>query len=250
LSPSVALVVGQLANCATRFNAVRDTPHAPSSFAFRARNCSGVPPASSFVGVGHEEQSLSLVRRADAVCSEYGVPAGVALAFHVCVNKVEPTVANCCRNLLSKDNLRAALSDEVEPRRPEMPLVCKPSALTCRAERLARAATSPNGSIVRPSGKTKGVAPDSDASEVMALGVAAYVVRGNVFDASLVNVAWRDVSCGDEVSQPLGCVGIDFVVVGASVNASPRSTPPSVQPVAFPVSCGRLENICLRSSHR
>jgi len=46
--------VAQLANCATRFRAVSDTPHAPFSFFFRSRNCSGVPPASSFVGVGHE----------------------------------------------------------------------------------------------------------------------------------------------------------------------------------------------------
>jgi hypothetical protein len=170
--------------------------------------------ASCRVVVGHEEQPLSDVRSADAVCSEYGVPAGVAFAFHVCENKVEPAVSNSCANLLSKDDRRAALADEVEPRGPKMPLVCKPQAFTCRAETLARTATSPNGSIVRPSGRTKGVAPHADASEEMTLGEFAELVWSDVFDASLVDDAGSDVSSGDEVSQPLRGVRIDFVVEG------------------------------------
>jgi hypothetical protein len=179
-----------------------------------------VPPAILTVGVGHEEQALSLVRRADAVCSEYGVPAGVALAFQVCVNKIEPAMANRCRNLLSKHNRRAALADEMEPRWPEMPLIVKPSAFTCRAERLARATASPHGSIVRPSGKTKGVAPDSDPCEEVALRIASKIAGSDILDAPFVNIARRDMSSSDEIAQPLRAIPIYFVVIGAHAAAS------------------------------
>jgi hypothetical protein len=105
-----------------------------------------------------------------------------------------------------------------------MPLVCKPSAFTCRAERLARARTSPNGSIIRPSGKTKGVAPDSDASETMDLGVFAQFIRRDVLDGSLVHDARRYVSGFDQVAQPLRAVGVDLVVKGGhAASLSPGS---------------------------
>jgi len=40
-----------------------------------------------------------------------------------------------------------------------------------RAKRLTGATTSPDGSIVRPSGETESVAPASDAREKMALAM-------------------------------------------------------------------------------
>jgi hypothetical protein len=48
----------------------------------------------------------------------------------------------------------------------------------------------------------------------VALGISPQVVWSHINDASLVNVTWRDMSSVDEVSQPLGAIGVDFVVVG------------------------------------
>lgn len=94
-----------------------------------------------------------------------------------------------------------------------MPLVLKPSAFTCRAERLARARASPHGSIARPSGKVKGVGPSADAGEKVALGVSDKVGRSHVLDASFIHVPCRNVAGLDEFAQRCGGVRVDFVVV-------------------------------------
>ena len=272
------------ASWACRFSAVNDTPHAPFSAALRARNCSGVPPASSFVGVpqpasiatsfsgreflpcrfespdfqsraaavgqlastaaidkscgeplrsisrndpsrertffspsalravGHPIQPVSDVRSTDARSRKRDRPEGVVQAFQVILNKVEPRFCVLARNLLSKDDCRAALADEVEPARPEVPLVSKSSAFACRAERLARTGTGPNRSIIWPAGGTKRVAPDADAGEEVALREAVEITRVDVFDASLVDDSISDVTGCNEVSEPLSCIGFDLVV--------------------------------------
>jgi hypothetical protein len=56
------------------------------------------------------------------------------------------------------------------------------------------------------------VAPDSDAREEVALRVAAQLVGIELDDASLIDNAWRDVSCVDEVADPLSSIGVDLVV--------------------------------------
>jgi hypothetical protein len=78
------------------------------------------------------------MRRADARSAQICRPDGVARGFHVSAYKVEPTEAVLARNLLSKDDCRLALADEVVPMRPEVPLVSNPRSSACRAERLAR----------------------------------------------------------------------------------------------------------------
>jgi hypothetical protein len=82
------------------------------------------------------------------------------------------------------------------------------------AEGLAGARACPNRSVVGPSGETEGDGPSGDTGEEMALGVAAEIVGSHVNDASFVNVATGDVSGGDEVAEPLRCIGVDLVVVG------------------------------------
>jgi hypothetical protein len=113
------------------------------------------------------------------------------------LNKVGPRLCVFARNLLSKDDWRATLADEVVPGWPEVPLVSKPSSFACRAERLARTGTSPNRSVICPAGATKRVAPDADAGEEVALSEAVEIARGDVFDASGVNNSMCDVSCFD-----------------------------------------------------
>jgi hypothetical protein len=82
-----------------------------------------LPIASLLTGDGHEEESLSDVRRADARSAKIGRPDGVTLALQVSRNKVEPDEAVRTRNLLAKDDCRATLADEIEPDWPEVALV-------------------------------------------------------------------------------------------------------------------------------
>lgn len=54
-------------------------------------------------------------------------PDGVTFSFQVIANKVEPPVGNRTFNLLTKDDVRAALSDEAKPRRPKVARIIAPS---------------------------------------------------------------------------------------------------------------------------
>lgn len=56
--------------------------------------------------------------RADARSAEIDRPAGVGRSFQVSLYKVEPSEAVLARNLLAKDDARAALSDEMVEGRP------------------------------------------------------------------------------------------------------------------------------------
>lgn len=168
-----------------------------------------------------EELSLSDVRRTDARSAEIDRPAGVVRSFHVRLNKVEPTKSVLARNLLTKDLLRAALSDEMVPMRPKVPLVSNPASSACRAERLARRASCPHGPIVRPSGETQGVRPDADSSEEVALGVGCKFGRADVTNVPFINVAIGDHSCVDQVAEPLSGVRIDLVVICLRHRRSP-----------------------------
>lgn len=159
---------------------------------------SGLPVRSLLhEGVGQpvckEPESLADVRRTDPRSAEIDSPAGVTRCFQVSVYKVEPTEAVLARNLLAKDDARLALCNEVVPRWPEVPLVNKPSAFACRAERLARAGAGPNRSVIQPSGSAQGVGPDADPGEKMALCVGSKVIGGYVLNRAGVDVARRNV---------------------------------------------------------
>jgi hypothetical protein len=129
------------------------------------------------------------------------------------VYKVDPRIDSAARNLLSKDDWRAALADEPVPRRPQVPLVIKPSSFACRGERLARTGTGPNRSIVRPASASKRVRPDADSGEEMALVVTSQVIRSDILNAPFVDVAKSDMPGGDQVAQPLRGVWVVLVVV-------------------------------------
>jgi hypothetical protein len=125
------------------------------------------------LGVGHPIKPVSDVRRTDARRRERDRPEGVTHGFQVIAYKVDPRVSVLARNLFSKDDCRSALFDEVVEMGPQVPLVIKPSSFACRAERLARTGTSPNRSVVAPSGRPEGMGPNANACEEMALGESA-----------------------------------------------------------------------------
>jgi hypothetical protein len=70
------------------------------------------------IGVGHPIEPLPDVRCADARSAQIRRRSGVACAFQVSANMIEPRESSSSGNLLAKHACRAALSDEVEERRP------------------------------------------------------------------------------------------------------------------------------------
>ena len=176
--------------------------------------------ASAAVGVGHPVRSVADVRSTEARRRERDSPEGIVHGFHVSLYKVEPRLCILACNLFSKDDWRLALADEPIEVRPEVPLVIKPISLACRGERLARTGTGPNRSIVWPAGAAKGVGPNADAGEEVALGVRLEVIRVNILDRAFVNVAWRNVARGNQIAEPLRGVWVDFVVIRG--HAAPR----------------------------
>jgi hypothetical protein len=63
---------------------------------------------------------LSDVERADARSRQTDRPHGVVFSFQVIAKTVEPAVSNRVFNLLTKDDWRAALFDELIPRWPKI----------------------------------------------------------------------------------------------------------------------------------
>jgi len=94
--------------------------------------------------------------------------------------KVEPHSRTLARRLFSKDDDRLSLLDKVEPGWPKVPLVSKPKPFACLAERLARAASCPDGTGIGPASKPEGVAPDPDAGEEVALLESGEVASSNI----------------------------------------------------------------------
>jgi hypothetical protein len=82
--------VGQPAIWATLARSPPPEAVLPSSF---LRSPLSGPPVG-VLGVGHPEQSLSDMGRADAVCAKYCRPAGVTFSLQVCLYSIEPSVPN------------------------------------------------------------------------------------------------------------------------------------------------------------
>jgi hypothetical protein len=126
-------------------------------------------------GVGHPVEPLPDMRSAEARSAGIDRPDGIARRFQVSRYKVEPSKAVFRCNLLAKDEFRAALFDKPVEGRPEVPLVIKPAAFACRAERLAGTGASPDRSVVGPPRLSQGEAPDADSGEEMALNKSGKV---------------------------------------------------------------------------
>jgi hypothetical protein len=139
------------------------------------------------------------VRRADARSRDTDRPDGVTDSFQVSRYSIEPAVANRCFNLLTKDDWRAALADEAIPYRPEVAIVGPAFAFAGRAERLARAGSGPNRSVVGPACESQGEAPSADAGEKMALLISSKVIRRHLGNAALVHISGRNQAARNQV---------------------------------------------------
>ena len=161
-----------------------------------------------------EEEPLSDVRGADARSAQIDRPDGVARTFQVSVYSVEPSEAVLARNLLSKDDWRAALADEIEPGGPEVALVSEPSTLPGGGKGLAGAASGPHGPVVGPAGESQGVGPDADPGESMELRRGGDLFWLEVCDGTGIDSSRGDVPSSREVLQPRGGERVDLIVDG------------------------------------
>ena len=100
-----------------------------------------------------------------------------------------------------------------------MPFIFFTQALASGAERLAGTASGPNRLIWRPSGELKGMGPPADPAEKVTLDISFEVLRFDIPNIPFVNVARGKPPVPDQVAEPLGGVGLDFVVV---IHAAPR----------------------------
>jgi hypothetical protein len=130
--------------------------------------------------LSNKPEALTDVRSADARSAQICRPNGVARCFHVRLYSVEPAEAVLARNLLSKDDWRAALADEPVELGPEVALIGKSCSFSGGAEGLTRAGASPDGPVVGPSCETEGVGPDADPGKEMALREFAKIVGSNI----------------------------------------------------------------------
>jgi hypothetical protein len=144
--------------------------------------------ASSATGVCHKPDAVAVVRGTDASSRQYGRPDGVVFTFQVSKHKVEPR-PGAVRNLLAKDNWRAADLDEVKPEGPQVPLVSKLQALACRGERLARRRAGPNTPVVGPSCELQGDIPSRDSSEEVAAGELGKIGGFDILYWALIDLA-------------------------------------------------------------
>ena len=71
-------------------------------------------------GHGPKKDPLACVWSPDAASRENCRPRGVAQTFQACEKSVDPRPAKRARNLFAKDELRSALTDEIEERGGEV----------------------------------------------------------------------------------------------------------------------------------
>jgi hypothetical protein len=151
------------------------------------------------------------MRRADARGFDRHCPHGVAQGFQVTTHSCEPFSRD--RNLLSKNNCRAALGDEASKLGPEMAGIGFAAALAGLGEGLAGAGAGPYRTICRPTSEPESLRPTSDAREKMRLGVSRHITGLDFPDVPLIDVPLWNQFLLDQLPQPCRRKGVNLVVI-------------------------------------
>lgn len=166
---------------------------------------------------------MSLVGAPEARCTYNSRPDGVADAFQVILNKIEPRERLV--RLLTKEDVRPALAAEAKPCRPKVARVFEACLEAGDAEGPTGAGAGPNRSIICPAREAEAQAPEPDASEEMALGESSKVVGLDFLDAAVVDDPMGYDPLFDQVAQPRGLLAVVLVVVGGHLLPSPEQRP-------------------------
>jgi hypothetical protein len=187
LSPSLLLGVGHPVSVAAveRFKPLR------FSRSILASRVSTLLVPSIAPGVGHPEQPLSDVRRAEARSAQIGGPDGITQRFQVNAYSIEPFASKSTRSLFAKQCCRSSLGDESKKLRPEGPLVRRAFALAGRGVRLARTTPRPHFPSGGPSGQSNGKRPSANSPEPMLFPEALDVIADHLSDVPIIDRAGR-----------------------------------------------------------
>lgn len=117
-------------------------------------------------------------------------------------------------DLLSEDDGRSALGDELEPVGPEVAIVVEAGAVSGLRERLTRARAGPDVGVVGDSGESECVRPPADAGKEVPLSRPGNIAWFEVGDASALDDTGPDVTVGDERLEPVARERFDFIVDG------------------------------------
>jgi hypothetical protein len=152
--------------------------------------------------------------RANARSTQTGGPTSISQCFQISAYSGEPFTSIRARNLLSKDDCRAALGDKVVKSGPKVPFIGFTLSLSRARKRLTWTGAGPNSAVIGPPGEPERVGPSADASKEVALEISVKLSCPDIGDVPLINFARRNVSGFDEVSQPLSGIGVNLVVIG------------------------------------
>jgi hypothetical protein len=190
-STSATAGVGQGVSCAALFN-----PGIGPRF---VSGVLGPPSASDLTGVGHGDpvQPLSDVWSIDRESWDRNRPAGVCVSFQIKENSVEPTKASLARNLLSHDDKGPRCVNESMKVGPQMPWIGGAKAFARDRERLAGAASGPQGLVVGPSCHSGSDTPQSPAGKEVDLLKSCDIQGPHIFNRALVNDPRRDYAISD-----------------------------------------------------
>lgn len=169
--------------------------------------------ASDAVGVGQPEEPLTETRRTDPRSAQIGGPDFISQCFQVSANSGEPRPASIRRNLLSKRDCRFAERHEVAEDGPEVAGIGFAEPKSGLTEWLAGAGASAHRLVVGPASETQSEWPASDAGEEVLLSVSGEIMGRDIDYAAFIHVPRWDFSRADQIAQPLGSLGIVFVVV-------------------------------------
>lgn len=159
---------------------------------------------SRAAGVGHPEEPFPLVVGSKEISSQYRRPTGVALGLKVKCGFIPPSPANRACNLLSKDDWRLSLADEVAKRRPKMAAIALAlrAAMSDRSDGiwLTGTASGPDFSIIRPSGHPESKGPSANSGEEVTLPISSKLICSYIFNASVIDITLWNVAGGNELS--------------------------------------------------
>lgn len=163
--------------------------------------------------MGHPEQSLPDMGRADPRSAQIGGRVGIAQSFQVSAYSIDPEPASRARNLFPKDDCRAAVADEPAELRPKVTRVRRPEPFPGDTERLAGATPRPDRSLIRPTGEPERVGPTSNPGKKVALHESDQVAWFDIINTPFIHGPWSDQVGADQLPQPSRRLRIILVIV-------------------------------------
>jgi len=124
-------------------------------------------------------------------------------------------MSNRAFSLFTNDDVRAALADELKPRRPKVARIGAPSTAPRTREGLTGRGSRPYGPI-SPAGKVEGVIPSCNPAEEVDSGKSNKVGWLNLLNRTLIDHSIRNQPSVNELADPRADKRIHVIVKSAN----------------------------------